>query len=155
MYEETKTLDALNQAPPVVTERFLTFMSDNLVFGISTNNVIEILPSYTVRNIPTVPDYIMGVLNLRGQIVPVIDLRLRMNKPYAEPTSNTCVVILEYEESMMGIVVDSVLQVIDINISHFSPIPIDNHIALTESMVSLEDETIVLRLDVASMFKPE
>ncbi len=155
MYEETKVADALNQAPPVVTERFLTFMSDDLVFGISTNNVIEIIPSYTVRSIPTVPDYILGVLNLRGQIVPIIDLRLRMNKPFAEPTSNTCVVILEHEDLMMGIVVDSVLQVIDIDLSKFSPIPIDNHIALTESMVSLEDETVVLRLDVVSMFKPE
>lgn len=92
------------------TERFLTFMSDGLIFGVSTENVIEIITNYMIRPLPMVPDYIRGIINLRGQVLPVMDIRLRMNKPFLEYTSTTCIIILEINSTLIGIVVDTVLQ---------------------------------------------
>lgn len=127
--------------------RFLTFTSDNLIFGVSTDNVIEIITNYMIRPLPLVPDYIRGVINLRGQIIPVMDMRLRLGKPFIEYTATTCIIILEIQSVFIGIVVDSVLQVQNIHLEAASPIPIENHQELTNSMLSMEDGTVVLLLD--------
>lgn len=127
--------------------RFLTFTSDNLIFGVSTDNVIEIITNYMIRPLPLVPDYIRGIINLRGQIIPVMDMRLRMGKPFVAYTATTCIIILEIQSVFIGIVVDSVLQVQNIPLETASPIPIENHQELTNSMLSMEDGTVVLLLD--------
>ncbi len=145
----------LNNADEVqeVTNRFLTFTSDNLVFGVSTDYVIEIITNYMIRPLPIVPDYIRGVINLRGQIIPVMDMRLRLRKPFLEYTSSTCIIILEIDSIRIGIVVDSVLQVQNINTSLAAPIPIENRQELTNLMISLEDGTVVLLLDCEAITK--
>ncbi|KMZ54293.1 chemotaxis protein CheW [Dorea sp. D27] len=135
------------------TERFLTFMSDGLIFGVSTENVIEIITNYMIRPLPMVPDYIRGIINLRGQVLPVMDIRLRMNKPFREYTSTTCIIILEINSTLIGIVVDSVLQVQDIDIAGASPIPIENRQELTNAMISLDDGTVVLLLDCDAVLR--
>ena len=135
------------------TERFLTFMSDGLVFGVSTENVIEIITNYMLRPLPMVPDYIRGIINLRGQVLPVMDIRLRMNKPFREYTSTTCIIILEINSTLIGIVVDTVLQVQDIDIAGASPIPIENRQELTNAMISLDDGTVVLLLDCDAVLR--
>ncbi|BDF35709.1 hypothetical protein CE91St62_37720 [Lachnospiraceae bacterium] len=135
------------------TERFLTFMSDGLIFGVSTENVIEIITNYMIRPLPMVPDYIRGIINLRGQVLPVMDIRLRMNKPFREYTSTTCIIILEIHSTLIGIVVDSVLQVQDIDIAGASPIPIENRQELTNAMISLDDGTVVLLLDCDAVLR--
>lgn len=141
------------ESPLDAPGRFLTFTSDNLVFGVSTDNVIEIITNYMIRPLPMVPDYIRGVINLRGQIIPVMDMRLRLNKPFVEYTSTTCIIILEIQSVFIGIVVDSVLQVQDIRVEAASPIPIENRQELTNSMLSLEDGTVVLLLDCEAVLK--
>ncbi len=128
-------------------ERFLTFMSDNIVFGVSTNNVIEIISSYMICTLPVVPGYIKGIINLRGKVIPIIDIRLRMGKPEQEPTDVTCAIILTIDETEIAIIVDSVTQVMDIDRAKISPIPVQNRQELTSSMTSLDDGTVVLFLD--------
>ena len=135
------------------TERFLTFMSDGLVFGVSTENVIEIIRDYMIRPLPMVPDYIRGIINLRGQVLPVLDIRLLMHKPFKEYSSTTCIIILDIDSVALGIAVDMVLQVQDIDISNASPIPIENRQELTNSMISLEDGTTVLLLDCEAILR--
>ncbi len=132
-------------------ERYLTFMCDGLVLGMSTNYVIEIIANYMIRPLPRVPGYIQGVINLRGQVLPVIDMRLRMNKEFLPYTSTTCVVILEVNGTMIGLAVDTVLQVQDIDVSHASQVPIESHRDLTSGMISLEDGTVVLLVDCAAV----
>lgn len=135
------------------TERFLTFMSDGLVFGVSTENVIEIIRDYMIRPLPMVPDYIRGIINLRGQVLPVLDIRLLMHKPFKEYSSTTCIIILDIDSVALGIAVDMVLQVQDIDILNASPIPIENRQELTNSMISLEDGTTVLLLDCEAILR--
>ncbi|HCR83110.1 chemotaxis protein CheW [Muricomes intestini] len=135
------------------TSRFLTFTSDNLVFGVSTDNVIEIITNYMIRPLPMVPDYIRGIINLRGQIIPVMDMRLKLGKPFMEYTASTCIIILEIDSLHIGIAVDSVLQVQNINTALASPIPIENRQELTNLMLSLEDGTVVLLLDCEAVIR--
>ena len=99
---------------PTSTERFLTFMSDGLTIGVSTNYVTEIITNHTITIIPLVPDYVKGIINLRGQIIPIIDIRLRMGKPSIDYTNTTCIIVLNIDDTNLGIIVDSVQQVIDI-----------------------------------------
>lgn len=134
-------------------ERFLTFVTDGLTFGVSTDNVIEIITNYMIRPLTMVPDYIRGIINLRGQIIPIMDIRLRMGKPLLEYTSSTCIIILEIESTYIGIVVDSVSQVLDIDLSQTSPIPIERHQELTNYMIALEDGTVVLLLDCEAVIR--
>ncbi len=134
------------------TVRFLTFISDGLYFGVHTDNVIEIINNHKIRPLPMVPDYVRGIINLRGQILPIVDMRLRMGKPYQEYTSQTCIVILEIESNMIGIVVDSVAQVIDINLQDARPIPTENRQELTNYMISI-DGTVILFLECNALIE--
>lgn len=152
---DTNTLDEMPVDNTVSdkTERFLTFMSDGLVFGVSTENVIEIIRDYMIRPLPMVPDYVRGIINLRGQVLPVLDIRLLMHKPFKEYSSTTCIVILDIDSVALGLAVDTVLQVQDIDILNASPIPIENRQELTNSMISLEDGTTVLLLDCEAILR--
>ena len=124
---------------PKSIQRFLTFVSDNITFGVSTDYVIEIISSYMICTLPMVPDYIKGIINLRGQTIPIIDIRLRMGKMPQDYTDATCIIILEIKDISVGIVVDSVTQVLDIDLDRISPIPTQNQQELTSSMISRED----------------
>lgn len=135
------------------TTEFLTFVSDQLTFGVNTDHVIEIITNYMIRPVPMVPGFIMGIINLRGQILPIIDMRLRMGKPSIEYTSKTCIIILEIDSNSVGVVVDSVSQVINIDVSKASAIPIENRQELTNSMISLADGTVVLMLDCDAILR--
>ena len=111
---------------PKNIQRFLTFVSDNITFGVSTDYVIEIISSYMICTLPMVPDYIKGIINLRGQTIPIIDIRLRMGKMPQDYTDATCIIILEIKDISVGIVVDSVTHVLDIDLDMISPIPTQN-----------------------------
>ena len=133
--------------------RFLTFISDNITFGVSTNHVIEIISTYMIRPLPMVPGYIKGIINLRGMVIPVIDLRMRMGKPAEEYTSSSCIIVLEIDEVTIGVLVDSVIQVLDIDVTKTTPIPVRDNQELASSMTSLEDGTVVLFLNCEQMIQ--
>ncbi len=153
LFERVEELDIDSEEELTSVERYLTFLSDNIAFGVSTNYVIEIIANYAIREVPNVPSYVKGVINLRGQVLPVIDVRLRMNKPFKEYNNNTCIIILEIDTVLIGLIVDSVLQVQDIDTSVASPIPIENGGDLTNAMLSLPDGTVVLLLDCDAVIK--
>lgn len=135
-------------------ESYLTFSSAGLIFGVSTDQVVEIITNHNICTLPLVPDYIQGIINLRGQIIPIVDMRLRLGKPFMEYTSTTCVVILEIGSDRIGVGVDSVLQVISIDPSRFSPIPLERSQDMASSMLSLDDGKVILLLDCDSISKP-
>lgn len=146
-------LDRLDGVPiPGNVVRFLTFVSDGLHFGVNTNNIIEIISNHKIRPLPMVPDYVRGIINLRGQTIPIIDMRLRMGKPFQEYTPKTCIIILEIESNMIGIIVDSVAQVIDIDLDRTAPIPTENKQELTNYMISI-DGTVILLLECEALIE--
>ena len=99
-------------------QQFLTFLLAGEEYAVSILKVKEILEYDTVTTVPNVPKWISGVLNLRGSVVPIVDIALKFGRAASEITKLTCIVIVETicegERLTMGILVDSVSQVIDL-----------------------------------------
>lgn len=85
------------QLPEIVTEKYLIFSSDSLMYGIKAEQVKDIITDYTITYVPHVPNYVKGVINLRGQIVPIVDIRLRLGKP---DQNNFCGIVVDVEGSI-------------------------------------------------------
>ena len=129
-------------------KKYLTFVSDNLTFGIDASYITEIIINHNITFLPIVPYYIKGIINLRGQIIPIIDIRLKMGKPenIKEDGSN-CIIVLNIDNTMLGIMVDNVQQVLDIDTSQISPPTVNNCEELVNGMVTLSDGSTVLTID--------
>lgn len=137
----------------VPTERFLTFSSDGLTIGVSTNYVTEIITNHAITTLPLVPDYVKGIINLRGQIIPTMDIRLRMGKMPIDYTSTTCIIVLNIDSTSIGIVVDAVQQVMDIDKERISPVPVENQQELINGMISSGDRSVILFLDCEQLIR--
>lgn len=95
-------------------DKFLTFNMENEVYGIEIKYVTEIIGIQPVTEVPELPDYIKGIINLRGKIIPVMDVRLRFKKPYLNYNDRTCIIVVDVNEISIGLIVDSVCEVINI-----------------------------------------
>lgn len=100
------------------TNQYLTFRLGEETFALEIGKVREVLDFTTVTRVPRVPDFMRGVINLRGSVVPVIDLRLKFGMSATEKTVRTCVIIaevcLEGETTVLGALADSVQEVLDL-----------------------------------------
>jgi len=134
---------------PENNNKHLTFVSADLIYGIPIENVVEIITNPSITALPMVPPYVKGIINLRGQIVPIIDIRQIMDKPVNEDTSISCVIILEIGSISTGILVDSVLQVINVNDKISEP-PSKN-LAFISGMTNLSDGSVMFSLDCDSL----
>ncbi|HTP64432.1 MAG TPA: chemotaxis protein CheW [Geobacteraceae bacterium] len=107
--------------------QFLTFKLDGELFALNIAKVREVLDITTVTRVPRTPEFMLGVINLRGSVVPVVDLRLRFGMRQGERTVNTCIVIAEVlvegETLVLGVMVDSVQEVIDLSPADIEPAP--------------------------------
>src|SRR5512136_448089 len=101
------------------TTQYLTFKLDEEVFALDIGKVREVLDFISATKVPQTPDFMRGVINLRGSVVPVVDLRLKFGMAMAEKTVNTCVVItevaMEGETIVLGCMADSVQEVMDLD----------------------------------------
>lgn len=91
--------------------KYLTFNLGDQVYGIGIENVTEIIGILPITVIPEMPEYLVGIMNLRSRIIPVMDMRLRFRMPYKEYGERTCVIVVEIEESAIGLIVDGVSEV--------------------------------------------
>lgn len=107
--------------------QYLMFQLSGETFAISISHIKEILEYNDVTEMPMMPDIIQGVINLRGRVVPVVNLQARFGKPGSEINKRTCIVIIEVDNNGethdFGIVVDSVSEVIDIHAKDIEPSP--------------------------------
>ena len=94
--------------------KWLTFWLDEQLFGVSITNVEQIVSMQPVTEMPEYPAYAKGVINLRGSIIPVIDLRSRLGKIEIQYTDHTCIIISRVDSEQLGFIVDEVDAVIDI-----------------------------------------
>lgn len=134
--------------------KFLTFVSDGLFFGIDASYVTEIIINHNITFLPMVPYYIKGIINLRGQIIPIVDIRLRMNKPeYVKEDNSNCIIVLNIDTVMIGILVDSVRQVLDVDTSMISPPTANNYEELVNGMITISDGSTMLVLDQVALSK--
>lgn len=94
--------------------RYLTFALSNELYGIEIKYVTEIIGLQPITVVPELPEYLRGIINLRGKIIPVMDVRLRFKKQFREYNDRTCVIVIDIMNSAMGLIVDSVEEVISI-----------------------------------------
>ena len=98
--------------------KYLTFVLEAEDYGISINSVREIIGMMTITSVPRSPEFIRGVINLRGKVIPIVDLRTRFGMKSAETTERTCIIVVEVNRAdtriIMGLVVDSVSEVLAI-----------------------------------------
>ena len=132
-------------------ERCLVFESGALSLFMSTSYVIEMINGHSITPIPMIPPYIKGILNLRGQILPVVDIRLYMGYEEKEYTRQTCVIVLQVDSLSLGIIVDSVQQVIDIDLANVRSIPVKRQQKLLDGMVTLEDGRVLMSFDCKAL----
>ncbi len=147
---ETELEDAA-PASEVQTKQFLVFESDNLLFGADVEHVMEIITNYVITPLPIVPSYIRGIINLRGQIIPILDIRLRLGKP---PSEVSCVIVLDVHGTYIGILVDGVAQMESVPRDNLLPVPERNAQELVSGMCSLQDGSTMLILDCELLVEP-
>jgi purine-binding chemotaxis protein CheW len=107
--------------------KYLTFFLNEEEYGISILKVREIIGMMPVTSVPLAPEFIKGVINLRGKVIPIVDLRRKFGMPDAEYTDRTCIIVVEIKGTSsqipMGIVVDSVSEVLNIRASDIEETP--------------------------------
>lgn len=107
--------------------RYLTFRLANEIYGIEILRVQEIIGLMAITKIPRAPECIRGVINLRGKVIPVIDLSLRFGLPVKEDTSRTCIIVIQFRSEhgmvIVGMVVDDVAEVVNVTVEQLEPPP--------------------------------
>ena len=135
---------AAEGAPEILTDKYLIFVSDNLFYGIDAEQVVELITEHSITRLPRVPHYVRGIINLRGQIIPIIDIRLRLGKPEQD---SLCGIVVNVDGNMVGILVDMVEQMVDVPIGSILPVPPSRGQAMVSGMWTLPDGNTMLELD--------
>lgn len=103
--------------------KFLTFSVGREAYGIEIKFVTEIIGIQDITEVPELPNYVKGIINLRGKIIPVIDVRLRFKKEAKDYNDRTCIVVIDIKGISVGLIVDNVAEVISIEESNIVPPP--------------------------------
>lgn len=104
-------------------DKFLTFVLNGEEYGIEIRHVTEIIGIQSITAVPDMPHYIKGVINLRGKVIPVMDVRLRFGLEERAYDDRTCIIVINIEEQSVGMIVDRVSEVLDIPKSDVEPPP--------------------------------
>lgn len=107
--------------------KFMTFQTGKEFFGISINYVNEIIAMQPITAIPEVEDYVKGLINLRGKIIPVIDVRVRFMMEPKEYTDRTCIIVIDVKSTTVGLIVEKIAEVDDITDDDIVPPPALGH----------------------------
>lgn len=110
----TSVQESLNQEDDTMRGKFLTFNLDKQVYGIDIRYAREIISFQPITEVPDLPEYVQGIINLRGKIIPVMDVRTRFNKQFREYTDRTCIIVIEVKHTSVGLIVDRVAEVLTI-----------------------------------------
>jgi len=144
------------------TRQYLTFKLGNEVYATDVAKVREVLDFTTITEIPRTPDFMSGVINLRGSVVPVVDLRLCFEMSKTQKTTNTCIVVVEvmldHESFVIGALADSVEEVIDLEPDQIQPPPrIGTQIRtdFIKGMGKRENSDFIMILDIDRVFSAE
>ena len=143
------------------TRQYLTFKLGNEIFATDVAKVREVLDLTTITAIPRTPEFMAGVINLRGSVVPVVDLRLCFEMSKTESTRNTCIVVVEVlldnESTVIGALTDSVEEVIDLEPDQIQPAPRIGTQIRTDFIKGMgkRDTQFIMILDIDRVFSAE
>lgn len=132
------------------TSKYLTFKLGDENYGLEILGVREIIGLMEITKVPRMPGFVRGVINLRGKVIPVIDLRRKFEMPEVEDTKETCIIVVDLGEVVMGVVVDEVSEVLDIQNSQIDEAPEFGVSVDTQFILGIgktEDKVVIL-LDI-------
>ena len=134
--------------------RWVTFKLGNEIYGVNVMQVREVLRYTDIAPVPGAPSYVLGIINLRGNVVTVIDTRARFGIPPAEVTDNTRIMIIESEKHVIGILVDSVAEVADLNTADIDDTPnvgTEENAQFISGVCNRKDDLLIL-IDLTKLF---
>ncbi len=143
------------------TTQYLTFKLDDEVFALDIAKVKEVLDFTDITKIPRTPEFMRGVINLRGSVVPVVDMRLKFGMSATERTVNTCIIIVEVsvegETTVLGALADSVQEVMDLEPGQIEPAPRIGTRLRTEFIKGMgkRDNHFIMILDIDKVFSAD
>ena len=127
MNQEVEAMDQATKAMMEKEGKYLTFVLNEEEYGIGIIKIKEIIGMMPITTVPQTPDFIKGVINLRGKVIPVVDLRLRFSMTSIDYNDRTCIIVVEIEGPagtvMIGIVVDAVSEVLNIKAEEIEDTP--------------------------------
>ena len=141
--------------------QYLTYKLGDEVFALEIGKVREVLDFTTITKVPKMPEFMRGVINLRGNVVPVVDLRLKFGMSKTEKTANTCVIITEAtvdnETTVLGALADSVQEVLDLEPHNIEPAPKIGTMLRTEFIKGMgkQNDRFTIILDIDRIFSAE
>ena len=143
------------------TTQYLTFRLEDEIFALDIGKVREVLDFTAITKVPRTPDFMRGVINLRGTVVPVVDMKLKLGMMRTEKTINTCIIIAELELDgdvvVLGALADSVQEVIELDPDHIEPAPrigTGLRIEFIKGMGKRDDSFIII-LDIDKVFSSD
>jgi purine-binding chemotaxis protein CheW len=143
------------------TTQYLTFELGGEVFALDISKVREVLDFTTITKVPRTPDFMRGVINLRGSVVPVVDMRLKFGMTQTEKTVNTCIIIVEVtldgDTTVLGALADSVQEVMDLEPDQIEPAPKIGARLKTEFIKGMgkHDNKFIMILDIDKAFSSD
>lgn len=144
---------AINEAT-----QFLTFRLQDEIYAVDVANIREILDFTTVTKVPRTPSFMRGVINLRGNVVPVIDMKLKFGMSDTEKTVNTCIIVMEVsmddETVVLGCLADAVQEVLDLDPEQIEPAPRIGMRLNTDFIKGMgkHNEQFIIILDITRIF---
>ncbi len=141
--------------------QYLTFKLEDEVFALDIGKVREVLDFTSIAKVPQTPDFMLGVINLRGTVVPVVDMRLKFAMTGTETTVNTCIIIVEIEidgeNNVLGAMVDSVQEVMDLDPGQIEPPPRIGTRLNTKFIKGMgkRDNQFIIILDIDKVFSAD
>jgi purine-binding chemotaxis protein CheW len=121
--ESTASQSRMRQVTRGSGGKFLTFFLAGEEYGIAILKVHEIIGMMAITGVPRTPAYVRGVINLRGKVIPIVDLRLKFGMASQDQTSETCIIVVTVQGVEVGIVVDRVSEVLNISEKEIEPAP--------------------------------
>ncbi len=138
LFAREDEMEALNTVDDTVdSQKYLIFMAGHLKLGVVAEDVVEILNNQLITYLPMLPDFIRGIINMRGQMIPILDIRARLGMEPKEDDS--LVVVINLGDVQLGILVDAVDQMLDIPKVNLLPMPVNSTQLLVSGMCSLPD----------------
>lgn len=161
MNTETVKQETANEAS-VLAGKYMTFKVADEEYGVAILKVRELIGLMDITHVPQTPPWVRGVINLRGKVIPVADLRLKFSMPSTEATDQTVIIVVQHVSAMgttiMGVLVDEVLEVLDIRAAQIEPPPSFGSQSTDSDFilgVGKSDKRVIFLLDIDAVLHPE
>ena len=138
--------------------RFLTFTIEDNIYGLAIRFVTEIIGVQTATKVPETPDYVKGIINLRGRIIPLVDVRLKFGKEEIPYTERTCIIVIEVGQVAVGLIVDKVNDVLTLEDHQIALPPSGGSIGFENryiESIGKVDDMVLLLLNAEKLLRTE